>query len=338
MLPFKLLYSDHYALPIGRHVFPATKYKAVRDTLVEQGIADESDLLEPLPAKESDILLAHSHLYVNKLMEGGLTAREELQLEIPFSPDILQSFLWHTGGSIRAAELALQDGLSFNLGGGFHHAFPDHGEGFCMIHDVAVAIRRLQQARRVRKVMVVDCDVHHGNGTAMIFCRTPPNRDRDRLPERKPLNCGTLQGATVSSGYFADVFALSVHQLNNYPFWKPPSSIDVNLPDGTGDADYLACLETGLEMAFEQFDPELICYIAGADPFMYDQLGGLSLTLDGLKRRDQFVLEVARSRGIPVIVTFAGGYARQLQDTVAIHCNTVLAAREVFAATGIGRS
>ncbi len=175
MLPFKLIYSDDYFLPIGAHVFPAEKYRRVHDQLIRDGVAEPSDFVTPQPAADQDILLVHTPQYVQKLKTGTLSAREEQEMEIPYSPELVQAFWLAAGGSILAAEHALADRVGFNIGGGFHHAFPDHGEGFCMIHDVAVAIRRLQRDGKIRTAMTVDCDVHHGNGTAAIFAgtRTP---------------------------------------------------------------------------------------------------------------------------------------------------------------------
>lgn len=329
VLPFKLVYSERYRLPLGEHVFQADKYQRIRSLLLDRGVASATDFVEPSPATEEDALLVHSHFYVDKLMEGTLTAREELQMEIPYSFEAVQSFLWHTGGTILAAERALSDGASFNLGGGFHHAFPDHGEGFCMLHDVAIAIRKLQKAGRIRRAMTVDCDVHQGNGTAAIFAGKSLN-SADYLPSRGGAVLGEARRGTMLERAAEDVFTISLHQENNYPLQKPPSSIDVNLPDGTGDDDYLAWLDNALSSALRQFEPDLICYIAGADPFREDQLGGLNLTVDGLKRRDELVFRAAWSRRVPICVTFAGGYAKHIEDTIAIHSNTVLAAREVF--------
>ncbi|MGA9685219.1 MAG: histone deacetylase, partial [Candidatus Sulfotelmatobacter sp.] len=169
MLPFKLIYSDGYYLPIGAHVFPAEKYRRIRERLLATGVADANDFLEPQPASDDDILLVHTPEYVDKLMTGTLSSREELELEVPFSHELVEAFWLAAGGSTLAAQQALADGVSVNIGGGFHHAFPDHGEGFCMIHDVAVAIRRLQRDGKIRTAMTVDCDVHQGNGTAVIF-------------------------------------------------------------------------------------------------------------------------------------------------------------------------
>lgn len=326
MLPFKLIYNEGYFLPIGQHVFPAEKYRRVHDRLLETKNAEPSDFLTPEAASDDDIRLVHTPEYVRKLKTGTLSPHEEMQLEVPYSAELVQAFWLAAGGSILAAGRALEDGAAFNIGGGFHHAFPDHGEGFCMIHDVAVAIRRMQRDGKIHRAMTVDCDVHHGNGTAAIFAA---NRQASApLPSTSAPALGGGRGRAAHAG---DVFTISLHQHNNYPQVKPPSSIDVDLPDGIGDDDYVAWLDNALSSGLRQFEPELICYIAGADPYEEDQLGGLKLTLEGLKRRDQLVFRVARARRIPVMVSYAGGYARRVEDTVTIHCNTVLAAREVFA-------
>jgi acetoin utilization deacetylase AcuC-like enzyme len=328
MLPFKLVYSDDYYLPIGAHVFPAEKYKRIHDRLIEANIAEPADFVSPRPASDQDVLLVHTPQYVQKLRTGTLSAREELQLEVPYSPELVRAFWLAAGGSILAADFALNERVAFSIGGGFHHAFPDHGEGFCMIHDVAIAIRRMQRDDKIRTAMTVDCDVHQGNGTAAIFAgvRIPS----DPLPSSSAPALNSSRPARIRNAHAGDVFTISLHQENNYPAWKPPSSIDVDLPDEIGDDDYLAWLDNALSSGLRQFEPELICYIAGADPYREDQLGGLSLTIEGLKRRDELVFRVARARDIPVMVTFAGGYAHKIDDTVTIHCNTVLAAKEVF--------
>jgi acetoin utilization deacetylase AcuC-like enzyme len=327
MLPFKLVYSDDYYLPIGAHVFPAEKYRRVRDRLLELGVAEMKDFVAPALATDQDVLLVHTPQYVQKLKTGTLSPREELELEIPFSPELVRAFWLAAGGSILAVEHALQDGVAINIGGGFHHAFPDHGEGFCMIHDVAVAIRRMQRDGKIRTAMTVDCDVHHGNGTAAIFggVRIPS----DPLPSAFP-SALTARPPKMRNAHAGDVFTISLHQENNYPPVKPPSSIDVDLPDGIGDDDYLGWLDNALSSGLRQFDPDVLCYIAGADPYREDQLGGLSLTIEGLKKRDELVFRVAKVRGIPVMVTYAGGYARKVENTVTIHTNTVIAAKEVF--------
>jgi acetoin utilization deacetylase AcuC-like enzyme len=344
MLSFKLIYSDAYYLPIGDHVFPAEKYKRIHDRLLTTGVAEPGDFLEPQPASDQDILLVHTPEYVHKLKTGTLSPREKMEMEVPYSRGLVDAFWLAAGGSILAAQHALADRVSINIGGGFHHAFPDHGEGFCVIHDVAVAIRRLQRDDRIRTAMTIDCDVHQGNGTAAIFAGT--RHASEPLPSAGP---GTLSSSTPGSttagsstrnsvlpgkmrgAHAGEVFTISLHQHDNYPQWKPPSSIDVDLPDGIGDDDYLAWLDNALSSGLRQFEPDLLCYIAGADPYREDQLGGLSLTIEGLKKRDELVFRVARARNIPVMVTYAGGYAKNVEDTVTIHCNTVIAAKEVFA-------
>lgn len=194
-----------------------------------------------------------------------------------------------------------------------------------MIHDVAIAIRRLQKLGKIKTVMTLDCDVHHGNGTAAIFNSCAKAARVAPLPSIAPGSARALMPAAR-----ADVFTISLHQHNNYPAVKPPSSIDVNLPDGVGDTDYLQWLDNALSSGFRQCSADLLCYIAGADPYREDQLGGLDLSIAGLRQRDELVFRVARARGVPVMVTYAGGYARHTQDTVTIHCNTVLAAKELF--------
>jgi acetoin utilization deacetylase AcuC-like enzyme len=344
MLPFKLIYSDGYYLPIGAHVFPAEKYRRISERLLETKLAQPEDFLTPHAAKDEDILLVHKPDYVHKLKTGTLSPREEQQLEVPYSPELVQAFWLAAGGSILAARQALQDRVAISIGGGFHHAFSDHGEGFCMINDVAVAIRRMQHDGKIRRAMTVDCDVHQGNGTASIFAgmRIPTKP----LPSWSAPALGRSASASditeldapdsddpqavVRHAHDGDVFTISLHQQNNYPAWKPPSSIDVDLPDGVGDNDYLVWLDNALSSGLRQFEPDLICYIAGADPYKDDQLGGLALTLEGLRHRDELVFKVARARNIPVMVTYAGGYAHNLEDTVTIHCNTVLAAKNIF--------
>jgi acetoin utilization deacetylase AcuC-like enzyme len=294
----KLVYSDRYDLNLGSHVFPSIKYHLVKEMLLREHIAEPGDFLEPPPASDDDIALVHHREYLRKLQAGKLSYLEVLRLEIPYSPELVRAVWLCTGGSILAGRLALEGGVGVNLGGGFHHAYPDHGEGFCVLNDFAVAIRRLQKDKTIEQAMTVDCDVHQGNGTAAIF------------------------------GGDHTVFTLSIHQVNNYPYPKPPSSLDINLEDGVGDEDYLRELAQGLDKALADFRPDLIFYIAGADPYRDDQLGGLKLSLEGLEKRDRLVFEKASGRNIPVAVTLAGGYARQLEDTIQIHSNTIRVAKE----------
>jgi acetoin utilization deacetylase AcuC-like enzyme len=335
MLPFKVVYSDAYYLPIGEHVFPAGKYRLVQQRLLEHGIAEPGDFIAPEKALDRDVLLVHGADWVYKLQTGTLSAREELQMEIPYSEELVDAFWLHAGGSMAAAHYALENGVGINLGGGFHHAFPDHGEGFCVINDIAIAIRRLQKDEKIKRALVIDCDVHQGNGTAVIFGRKRALAQATQaLPSvGAPILRNSEHGSSreLPADEGLDVFTISLHQENNYPVWKPPSSIDVNLPDGIEDEPYLAWLDNAISSALRQFEPQLISYVAGADPYQEDQLGGLNLTIEGLKRRDELVFRVAKSRAIPVTVTLAGGYAQDLNDTITIHANTVAAAKEVFA-------
>jgi acetoin utilization deacetylase AcuC-like enzyme len=299
MLPFKLVYHPRYDLNLGPHVFPSEKYRLVVERLRAQNLVDDGDFVAPEPARDEDVLRVHTAEYVRKLKTGQLSASELMHLEIPYSVETVEAFWLAAGGSILAARNALTDGFGVNIGGGFHHAYADHGEGFCMINDVAIAIRRIQADGEILRAMVVDTDVHHGNGTAAIF------------------------------SHDSDVFTISIHQENNYPMAKPPSDIDMHLPDRTGDADYLAILEKHLVHALHDFHPELLFYVGGADPYREDKLGGLALTIEGLAKRDLLVFEHARRRAVPVAIALAGGYARRVEDTVTIHVNTILAARDL---------
>jgi acetoin utilization deacetylase AcuC-like enzyme len=298
LLPFKLIYHEDYDLHLGAHVFPSQKYRLIHDRLLADGAAGPDDFLAPEPASDEDVLRVHTANYVHKLKTGPLSRAEEAQLEVPYSKELMRACWLAAGGSILAGRRALVDGWAANIGGGFHHACPDHGEGFCVIHDVAIAIRRLQHEHAIERAMVVDTDVHQGNGTAAIF-------GRDET-----------------------VFTLSIHQEHNYPHLKPPSTVDINLPDDIGDEDYLAILEKHLHQAFHEFSPQLLFYVAGADPYQEDQLGGLALTMEGLARRDTLVFDYARRNATPVAIALAGGYARRVDDTVTIHVNTILAARD----------
>jgi acetoin utilization deacetylase AcuC-like enzyme len=289
----KVIYSDQYDLNLGNHVFPATKYRLTKEKLLQECVIKPEDIVEPSPASDDDVALVHDLNYIWKLKNAKLSHVEILRMEVPYSPELVRAVWLSAGGSILAGHLALGDGIAVNIGGGFHHAFPDHGEGFCVLHDVAIAIRRLQKDQAIKRAMTIDCDVHQGNGTAAIF------------------------------GGDETVYTISLHQENNYPYPKPPSNLDINLPNGVQDTEYLTILEDTLDKALSEFDPQVIFYLAGADPYREDQLGGLKLTLQGLEHRDHVVFEKAVAKKIPVAVTLAGGYARHLNDTVSIHSNTI---------------
>jgi len=300
MLPFKLVYHPRYDLHLGPHVFPSQKFRLLYELLLREGTADPEDILQPERASDEDLLRVHTAEWIGKLKNGTLTASDIMKLEVPYSPELAEAVWLAAGGSILAGRLALRDGFGGNLSGGFHHAYANHGEGFCAIHDVAVAIRRLQADRAIKKAIVVDTDVHHGNGTAHIF------RADD------------------------SVFTLSIHQFNNYPAHKPPSSVDLNLDDGVEDEEYLEILLPAVERSLQEFRPDILFYVGGADPYCEDQLGGLRLSKSGLKARDKGVFQLARTRKIPVVTTLAGGYARRLEDTIRIHANTIVAGQEVM--------
>jgi acetoin utilization deacetylase AcuC-like enzyme len=305
-----IVYSERYQVDIGAHVFQMGKYAKVRDGLVARGLVDPAALIEPAPAAWDELALVHTADYLDKTRGGGFRASELALLELPWSPSVAEGFRLMAGGTIAAARLAVGAGAArgraadgrdageprlaaaVNLGGGFHHAFPSHGEGFCLYNDVAVAIRALQRDGSVRGAAVVDADVHQGNGTAFIFDGDP------------------------------SVFTFSIHQEHNYPHVKPRGSLDVGLPDGTDDREYLHALERALPAVMAS-RPDLLVYVAGADPYREDQLGGLCLTYEGLRGRDFLVLSSARDAGVPVVIVLAGGYARRVEDTAAIHLATI---------------
>jgi acetoin utilization deacetylase AcuC-like enzyme len=300
MLPYRLVYHERYDLNLGDHVFPSKKFRWLHDRLIRTCFACAEDFIEPTPATDDDVRLVHDAEWVAKLRSGTLSYHDILRLEIPYSRQMVEAFWLAAGGTTLAARCALESGIGFNIGGGFHHAFPDHGEGFCAINDIAIAIRRVQRDGLIRRAMVVDCDVHQGNGTAGVFAN-----DRS-------------------------VFTLSIHQFNNYPSEKPLSSLDIHLTDGVEDAEYLHRLGNGYRASLTMFKPDLVIYVAGADPYREDQLGGLNMTFEGLQERDRLVMWTALSHNIPVAVVLAGGYAQSVEDTITIHANTASVAKEVM--------
>ena len=304
MLPFRLIYHEGYDLNFGAHVFPSQKYRLIHERLIRLGFAAPEDFLVPEPASDEDILLVHESGWVDRLRNGTLTFQEILRLEIPYSRQMVKAFWLAAGGTTLAARSALRDGVAYNVGGGFHHAFPGYGEGFCAVNDIAVAIRRLQKDGLIQKALVVDCDNHQGNGTAFIFAGDP------------------------------SVFTISIHQYANYPAEKPASSVDIHLADGVSDDEYLRKLSGPYETAVAAFRPELVIFVAGADPYCEDQLGGLNLTMEGLMARDRLVVETALRHRAPVAIVLAGGYAYSISDTVAIHANTAITASEALSNVG----
>jgi acetoin utilization deacetylase AcuC-like enzyme len=299
-----LVHAPGYRCDIGRHVFPIDKYSMLREVLVESGDAAADEFLEPAPASREELLLVHSREYLDDLEELRWTPRT-MPSELPLERDIVDAHRLAAGGTTLAAREALGRGAAINLGGGHHHAFRGRAEGFCYLNDLAVAVGVLRKEGRVRRAAVVDLDVHQGNGTARIFANQP------------------------------DVFTLSIHQERNYPGVKERGDLDIGLDDGTDDATYDRILVEALERVWA-FEPELVLYQAGADPYFDDQLGGLALTLEGLESRDRRVLEGAAARGIPVVVTLGGGYARRIEDTVRIHHATCRVALGLGSATREG--
>jgi acetoin utilization deacetylase AcuC-like enzyme len=286
------VWTPDYEVDIGDHVFPTVKYRRVKERLAEEGILAPGGLRPPESATREELLAAHTPAWVETVLSGSLSPAEEQRLELPFSSRLLHASRLCCGGTLLTARLALEKEVAVHLGGGFHHAFAGHGEGFCLLNDIAVAAAVLRRTDEVARVAVVDLDVHHGNGTAAIFQGDP------------------------------SVFTFSMHQERNYPLEKPSGDLDVGLEDGIGDEAYLSLLETHLPKVLAH-GPELILYLAGADPYREDQLGGLALTLEGLRNRDRLTLEMARRAGVPVAVTLAGGYAFRQDDTVEIHCGTI---------------
>lgn len=288
-----VVWSPRYEVDIGGHVFPTAKYRLVRERLLAAGVVDSGAFVEPEPVTDEDLLRIHTAAYLRKVADDDFDPMERRTLEVPFTSALAEAMRICCGGTLLASRIALDRGACPHLGGGFHHAFADHGEGFCLFNDVAVALAALLDSGEVDRAAVVDLDVHHGNGTADLFAR------EDR------------------------VFTLSMHQQSNYPAHKPPSDADVGLRDGTDDEEYLRLLTAHLPAAVEDHRPDLMLYLAGADPYRADQLGGLALTQDGLRRRDRLVLDACRAQDVPVAVLLAGGYALDTRDTVAIHAATV---------------
>ncbi len=296
--PFRFIYRiEYWRTGIGEHIFPVQKYRILYERLLSMG-ARKEHFLRSRPASDEDILRVHTATYLTKVKNGTLSPAEIRRLELRYSPDLVKFSVLSVGGTILTARKALEDGLAVHLGGGFHHAFAGHGEGFCVFNDVAVAVETMRAEKRAKRAMIVDCDVHQGNGTASIFSG------------RK------------------DVFTFSIHQGDIYPDVKPRSTLDVELPAAAGNSRYLAELRAHIPRIFREFRPDLIVYLAGADPFEKDQLGGLGLTKSGLMKRDRIVIEGARRLGISVAVVLAGGYAAETEDVVDIHVQTIKIARK----------
>jgi acetoin utilization deacetylase AcuC-like enzyme len=294
-------YSDRYVIDLpAHHTFPIQKYRLICQKLLAEATLTPDDLIEPGLAVDSDLLLVHTQDYVNRMEHGQMTERELRRLGLPWSPKLVQRSRSSVSGTITAARIALARGVAVNLGGGTHHAYADHGEGYCVFNDIAVAMRVLRRERVVQKALIVDLDVHQGNGTAAIFTDD------------------------------ADTFTFSIHGAKNYPLRKEISNLDLALPDKTGDKEYLITLAEYLPDVLKSFNPDIVFFQAGVDPFFDDRLGRLGLTHEGLKQRDEYVLWNCLHSGIPVAITIGGGYARNVDDTVEAHCNTIRAACQIF--------
>jgi acetoin utilization deacetylase AcuC-like enzyme len=290
----KVFYSDHFVLPLPEgHRFPMIKYSMLRESVAASGICGPEELIVPHPVSDAEILRSHEEGYLRRVALGTLTEKEMRRIGFPWSQRMVERSRRASGGTLGACLAALEDGFAANLAGGTHHAFADRGEGYCVLNDSAIAARAVQAEGLVERIVVVDTDVHQGNGTAAI----------------------------VRSD--ATIYTLSIHGAKNFPFRKEESDLDLALPDGADDGEFLDALADGLERALEESRAELAIYVAGADPFEDDRLGRLSVTKEGLAERDRLVLESCRERGLPVAVTMAGGYARDVEDTVDIHFQSI---------------
>lgn len=296
----KMFSSDLFSIPLpDGHRFPMEKYALLRERVENAETLIQGELRVPEVASDRELESVHHSAYVESVTRGTLSAAEIRRIGFPWSEALVERSRRSVGGTLEAARAALSDGVGVNLSGGTHHAFPDRGEGFCVFNDVAVAARVMQREGRAGRIAILDLDVHQGNGTAFVFRGVP------------------------------EVFTLSVHGANNYPFRKEPGDLDLELPDGTGDDPYLAAAAEGVRRALDRPGTELAFFLAGADPFAGDRLGRLSLSKEGLRQRDRMVLTACRKRGIPVAVVMGGGYASPVEDTVDIHFTTVLQASEV---------
>ncbi|MEP6618854.1 MAG: histone deacetylase [bacterium] len=292
-MAFTLWSSSRYTFPLpDGHRFPVGKYALLRERVIADRIVPADRVLDPAGATNDELRLVHTGDYVHRFNGGQLSPAEERLIGFPWSPELVERSRRAVGGTLAASRHALANGLAMNLAGGTHHAFADHGEGFCVYNDIAIAIRALQQVRSIERALIVDLDVHQGNGTHAIFA------DDDA------------------------VCTFSMHGGKNYPFHKVAGTVDIELSDGTGDDEYLRLLEGVLPSLLAKASPDIVMYIAGADPHEGDRLGRLSLTFAGLARRDAYVLSQCREIGMPVVITIGGGYGADINDTVTVHANT----------------
>jgi acetoin utilization deacetylase AcuC-like enzyme len=295
----KIFYTDTFPIPLPeKHNFPKEKYSLLRKRILEIQDSYPVDLQIPWPATYAEIIRAHDPVYIHRLQNGALSAKEIRRVGLPWSPEIVQRARYSAGATIEACRAALEEGIAINLGGGTHHAFSDHGQGYCWLNDSVIAARAIQAEGLAGNILVIDCDVHQGNGTAAIVKNNPT------------------------------IFTFSIHGKNNFPYQKEKSDLDIALENGTDDAVYLAALEKGLRQSMGAAGADLAIYLAGVDPYRDDRFGRLALTKKGLAERDRIVFRRCLEAGLPTAVTMAGGYARNVQDTVDIHLQTVLSALE----------
>ena len=295
----KIFYTDTFSIPLPEnHSFPKDKYRLLRIQILEKLGAQPVDLQVPEPATYEDIIRTHDPVYIHRLQSGELSAKEVRRVGFPWSAEMVRRARYSAGATIEACRAALEEGIAVNLGGGTHHAFSDHGQGYCWLNDGVIAARAIQAEGLVKNILIIDCDVHQGNGTAVIVKNDPT------------------------------IFTFSIHGKNNFPHHKEISDLDVELADGTEDAEYLKALENGLDASMQNFKADLVIYLAGADPYEDDRFGRLALTKKGLAERDRLVFQNCLAAGLPTAVTMAGGYAPNVQDTVDIHFQTVLSALE----------
>jgi len=300
----KAFCTDQFLLPLPPdHHFPVEKYSLLRQRVVGEGLVHSNDMVVPEPASEGQLALAHDSEYVARVLRGDLTSKELRRIGFPWSIQMVERSRRSVAATIGAGRAAIAEGTGINLSGGTHHAHREFGAGFCVFNDVAVAARVLQAEGLSRSIVVIDCDVHQGDGTAEIFADDP------------------------------SVFTFSIHSASNYPFHKARSDLDIALPDGTADDEYMQALEHGARQALALSKPDLVVYIAGADPFGDDRLGRLALTKEGLALRDAFVLRLCREASLPIAIVMGGGYSRRVHDTVDIHFRTVQLAVQGSAST-----
>jgi len=298
-IKFKLFYTDTFPIPIPEnHSFPKDKYRLLRMRILESQIAQSVDLQIPRPTTHEEIMRAHDPVYIHRLQNAELTAKEIRRVGLPWSPEMVRRARYSAGATIAACRAALEDGIAVNLGGGTHHAFSDHGQGYCWLNDSVIASRAIQAEGLVQNILIIDCDVHQGNGTAAIVKNDPT------------------------------IFTFSIHGKNNFPYQKEKSDLDIALENDADDVVYLKALANGLKVSLNAAGADLVIYLAGADPYKDDRFGRLALTKEGLAKRDRIVFQSCQEAGLPTAVTMAGGYARNVQDTVDIHFQTILSALE----------